>query len=425
MTVDSTSHWQRNLVLLLISQILILAGFTAAMPFIPLFLRDHMKIVSEVDRGLYMSMFTFFGTFGYAISCPFWGSLSDRFGVKIMLIRGTFVTAFIFPLMGYCTQPWMLITLRFITAACAGTTAASHILIAKNTPEDKQGFAQGVLSTSVFCGSMLGNVLGGFIVHYFGYLFTFWTCGITYIIAGIFVLFVKENFQRPTQLSVASDTPYVKKIRAYRKSPLPAFTIGVWLMLFLFALWGCISYMSVPYIAMLVEVITGPGKAAYWTGIICAFSSGGALVSGVVLGYLSDKLPPRVLMIPVLSIAGVLLILQGLSPNLWMYGITRTLMAIFTGGLSPILFKILSGATPKRKRGAVFGWSSTFSNGGVMLSTVFAGWIIFVWNTRGIHIVSGLAMILMIPIVIWTLHKIMNQPFFLAHSADLFAKKKK
>jgi hypothetical protein len=34
-------------------------------------------------------------------------------------------------------------------------------------------------------------------------------------------------------------------------------------------------------------------------------------------------------------------------------------------------------------------------------------------------------MILMIPVVIWTLHKIMNQPFFLAHSADLFAKKKK
>ena len=172
MSLDSTCHWKRNLVLLLISQILVLAGFTAAMPFIPLFLRDHMKIASEVNRGLYMSMFTFFGTFGYALFCPIWGSLSDKYGVKIMLLRGTFVTAFLFPLMGYCSQPWMLITLRFLTAACAGTTAASHILIAKNTPEDKQGFAQGVLSTSVFCGSMLGNVLGGFIVHYFGYLFT-------------------------------------------------------------------------------------------------------------------------------------------------------------------------------------------------------------------------------------------------------------
>ena len=421
MSLDSTCHWKRNLVLLLISQILVLAGFTAAMPFIPLFLRDHMKIASEVDRGLYMSMFTFFGTFGYALFCPIWGSLSDKYGVKIMLLRGTFVTAFLFPLMGYCSQPWMLITLRFLTAACAGTTAASHILIAKNTPEDKQGFAQGVLSTSVFCGSMLGNVLGGFIVHYFGYLFTFWTCGITYLIAGLFVLFVKENFQRPLPVS---ETAYVKKIRSYRKSPLPAFTIGVWLMLMLFGLWGCISYMSVPYIAMMVELISDPKEAAYWTGIICAFASGGALVSGVVLGYLADKLPPKILMIPVLSIAGILLILQGFSPNLWVYGITRTLMTVFTGGLSPILFKILSGATPMRKRGAVFGWSSTFSNGGVMLSTVFAGWIIFVWNTRGIHIVSGAAMILMIPVVLWILHRIMNQPFFLAHSADLFKKKK-
>ena len=38
--------------------------------------------------------------------------------------------------------------LRFATAACAGTTAASHIMIARTTPNNRQGFAQGVLNSA-------------------------------------------------------------------------------------------------------------------------------------------------------------------------------------------------------------------------------------------------------------------------------------
>lgn len=412
MASSDTLHWKRNLVLMWLSQLLILSGFAAVMPFIPLFLKDQLGIIAEGERGIYMSMFYFFGVLGYAMFCPIWGSLADRFGVRPMLLRGTFVTAFIFPLMGYVTSAWMLIALRFLSAACAGTTAAAQTLIVKNTPEDKQGFALGTLSTAIWGGTMLGNVIGGVVVHYYGYKFTFIACGVMYFIAGIFVLFAKDDFK--PEKSTAS--PYVEKIRHYRRSPLPAFTVGVWLMFVLFIFLGFVRYFEIPYMAMMVEIIDGPANAAYWTGIISAFVAVGALLSGVVTGYLADKVRPSLLIIPSLLISAVTLVLQACSHNLWVFGGSRTLMYFAAGGLIPVFQKILSGATPKRKRGAVFGWASTAQNVGIMLSTVFAGWVIFAFGTRGVFYTTAILTIVFLPVALWIVRRTMLQPFYVAHA---------
>ena len=115
--MESTRHWKRNVAMMVISQILVMTGFCAAMPFIPLFLKEGLGILNVSERGLYLSMFNFFGMLAYGIFNPVWGSLSDRFGVKPMLLRGTFLTAVFFPMMAYVTNVWTLIALRFVTAA--------------------------------------------------------------------------------------------------------------------------------------------------------------------------------------------------------------------------------------------------------------------------------------------------------------------
>ena len=168
MAEDYTKHWKRNLFLMWITQVFVMTGFDSAMPFIPQLMRDNFDMVDQAQRGVYVSVFNFAGFLAYAVFCPVWGTLSDRFGVKIMLLRGFFVTCFFYPLMGYATQPWLLITLRFITAAFAGTTAAANILLVKTVPENRTGFALGLFGTAIWGGSMLGNVLGGLLVDLYG-----------------------------------------------------------------------------------------------------------------------------------------------------------------------------------------------------------------------------------------------------------------
>ena len=403
-------NWKLNIFLMWITQLFVLTGFEASMTFVPLLFRDNFGLVEQAQRGVYVSIFNFAGFFAYAVFCPFWGSLSDRFGVKIMLLRGFFVTCFFFPLMGYVSEPWQLIALRFLTAACAGTTAAANILLVKTVPDKNMGFALGLLGTAIWSGAVLGNVIGGIIVDMYGYKVTFWTCGILYFISGVFTLFAQDA----QNISGASASPKSRLRKG--KWGIPEFTRSVTAMLLVMLFYTFVRRFEVPYIAMLVELITGAEKAAFWTGIVGASTCIGAVLSGVVIGYLSDRMAPQKIIIPALLLAGIMLIISGLTSNLTVLAAARTLMFFFSGSLFPVLQKILSAAAPQRKRGAVFGWSTTFNNVGGMLSTILSGWIISISDARGVFIMAAVLTFILLPFAIKGINFAVKQPYTKAHS---------
>jgi DHA1 family multidrug resistance protein-like MFS transporter len=295
--------------------------------------------------------------------------------------------------------------LRFASAAMAGTTAAAQILLVKNTPENKQGFALGVLSTAIWGGSMLGNVVGGIIVHYYGYSFTFIACGVMYFLAGIAVLPAREDF-----------TPLPRQVKKQsRRLAMPQFTQAVWMLLALMMLTGLVRYVEVPYLAMLVEAVTGPEKAAYWTGIISAFASVAAMASGAIFGYLSDRVKGEKLLLPALAVTSLTLLLQGAATTLLAFGSGRVILALAGGGIQPVIQKALAGVTPKSKRGTVFGLSSTFNGLGIIGAATCAGLVIYLWNTRAVFYVAAVLTLLLIPIALFLLKKVFNSPFYRAN----------
>ena len=82
--------WKRNLIMLWASQFMIMSGFSAMVPFVPLYFKNGLNITEKGELAFYVTMFNLCGSLAYAIFLPIWGKLSDRFGVKIMLLRGTF-----------------------------------------------------------------------------------------------------------------------------------------------------------------------------------------------------------------------------------------------------------------------------------------------------------------------------------------------
>jgi len=401
-------HWKLNLAMMWFSQLLVMTGYSAMMPFIPLLFKDHIGIVDEGVRGLYVSYFNVAGTLAYTLFIPIWGALSDRFGVKIMLLRGTFGTAFIFPIMGFVQNAWLLIGLRFLTAACAGTTAASQTLIVKNTPDDKMGFALGVFSTAVWSGAMLGNVCGGIMVDYLGYQSTFIFCGILYFIGGVSVLFAHEDCQPNLGSAVKSSQRKQKHAHGW----MPGLTVAAMIMLTLFICNGFVRSFELAYPAMLVEIIIGGDRAAYWTGIVSAFAAVGAMLSGALFGYLADRMPPEKLITPALIVTGIMLLLQAAAESLLAFGVGRTLMCLAGGGLNPIFQKVLSGVTPKRKRGMVFGLSSTFNGLGTIAAALCAGGVIYIFGTRGVFYAAAILTFLLIPVSQFLLKKVKNSPYY-------------
>lgn len=421
---DHTRHWVRNVVLLWASQLLILAGFDAAMPFVPLMLPEQFGITGEEQRGLYVSIFTFAGVIGYAVSSPIWGKLADKYGVKIMLIRGTFLPCLLFPVMGYISNIWLFILLRFLTAFFAGTTVASQMLLVKTTPEERQGFALGILSTAIWGGAALGNVCGGIIADRFSYQVAFSSCGVLYFLAGIFILFTADAPKNTISLSGLRKKEKVSTLHKYRHTLVPGFTLGVWLCLVVLLLLNLVRRFDVPYAPMMIEMITGPEKAAYWTGMVNAAVGIGALLSGVVIGYLADRIRPSLIIVPALLLSVILLLVQAFTGDLFVFGAARTMAYFAGGGLAPVFQKILAGATPIRKRGMVFGWAATAGNLGGMFATFIAGGVIYAAGTRATFIAAAALTLIFLPVSLVMIHRTMHQPYYLAHAGKKDSSKK-
>ena len=396
-----TSHWKVNLWMLWISQLFVMAGFAAMMPFVPLFMKAELGITDESDLAFYVSMFNVFSTGAYAIFTPLNGMLGDRFGLKLMLLRGTFLTAFIFPLMGYVSNVWLLIILRFLTAACAGTTAASQAMLGRTVPDNKQGFALGMLTTAYWGGAMLGNVIGGLVIHYFNYAAAFWICGILYFVAGFAILPTRDNLVKRPRISAEKVT-----MRNGLFAWFPRFAVPIWITLILLLLLGIVRNYEAPFVALKIEEITSPDKAAYWTGIVSAVVCVGAILSGAVTGYIADRMSPDKLFIPMLGLSGIMLFLQGWCGGIWSFCTYRTLAYFVCGGMQPVLLKLLASVTPQNQRGSAFGFGTCFLCLGGMLSAMLAGWSMMWTSVSGVFYIGAVLLLIMIPVFTGLIRKV-------------------
>ena len=113
----------------------------------------------------------------------------------------------------------------------------------------------------------------------------------------------------------------------------------------------------------------------------------------------------------------ITLFLQASATNLWVFGISRTVMFFVLGGSSAVFMKLMSNTTPKRKRGAVFGYRSTAHNIGGIIASFIAGWVVFMCkDVRSAFYMAAVLILLLIPVTIWIVRRAMSQPFYIAHS---------
>lgn len=381
-------YWRRNLFFLWISQLFVMSGLSAAMPFIPLFIKYNFGITDEGKLGVAISLFTFFGLISFGIMAPVWGTLADKYGRKIMLFRASFMNAVIFPLMAFAPNLFILILIRTVASAFSGTTTAAQALIVSTTPEEKQGFALSVLSTAVWSGHMIGYVLGGILVNYFGFTIAFVLCSILYVISGLLIFFVKEDF-----------VPVENKLKA--KSAKSKFKLerSLILILILFFMVSFLRNLEAPYLAVLVGNLAGDEKAAFWTGMISAAAAVGGIISGVLFGYFTDKCKPMQLLTPALLIFGITLIMQGAANTVWVLALARFFAYMAIGGADPVLQTLLSRITPENKRAGAFGYMSSARNAGLIVSSLAAGGIIYFSGVRGVFYISAVAFWLLIPVM--------------------------
>lgn len=132
------------------------------------------------------SLFTA-GAVAAAISSPIWGSLSDKFGRKKILIFSMVIFAGVF--LGYALSEnyvHLIIIQLGEGIAWAAMGSAAVALVADMVPEKNRGKAMGIYNMTWNTGWIVGPSLGGILSDHVGFMPTFLMCtGLT--VTGIFM----------------------------------------------------------------------------------------------------------------------------------------------------------------------------------------------------------------------------------------------
>ena len=397
-------NWKQNLFFVWLSQLLATAGFGLCMPFIPLFMREVLKVEESV-RGIYVSAFAFAGLTSLCIATALWGMLADKFGRKLMLLRANFGAALLYPLLCFAPDIYTLIGIRFLCSFFSGTANPARTLLLATAPAEKHGYVLGVFSTATTSGHMIGYFCGGIIVELFGYKAAFLSCGALYIAGGLLVqFFVKDNFVRQ-ETKVKKEKR--KKLFSIRDLASPA-VAGI---MVLFLLLGMANRITQPFAAMLVEVVNGQKNAAFWTGTTSIIAASGGLLSGCLFGWISNKIRHFKLLLSALAITVLLSFILPFSGNIYMLVSIRFLSAMASGCIHPLLMMWLSSSTDPELKGTYLGWGSSIHQAGGLVSAVLSGTVVWTCGVRGVYVTGAFLMFLMIPFIIHMVKKQKSNSF--------------
>ena len=386
-------NWKRNLFLIWLSQLCGFIGYSAAVPFIPLFMMEQFGFTDK-KLSLAVAAFNFSSALFIGICSPIWGALADRVGRKLMLFRATFANGLIFPLMAFVPNFTMLIVIRSLASVFSGTATAAQALVVSSTPEKHQGFALGLLSSALWSGNMFGFLMGGTLVEYLGYKTAFIACGGLYVAAYLILLPVKENFVRQ---------PAAEKTKKWKLSSIPTGAVVLFALLFLV---GMIRNFENPYFSLKVDDLCNGVKSAFWTGQLSAVAALGGIFAGLIFGRLADRLPAGYLLVPAISLSGLFLFGQGASQSLWQLAVARFCGYMMAGGIEPVLNVMLSRITPGERRASAFGVATFMRMSGFMLSTVASGAAAYYSGITGVFYTAGVLYFALLIIVIFAIFKL-------------------
>lgn len=125
---------------------------------------------------------------------PLWGSLADRKGRKLMLLRASLGMAIVIALQGLATNVWQLFALRALMGLTSGYIPNAMALVASQVPRDKSGWALGTLSTGQISGVIAGPLLGGLMADHLGLRVVFFvTAGLMFVSFLVTLFLIKER----------------------------------------------------------------------------------------------------------------------------------------------------------------------------------------------------------------------------------------
>ncbi|MEK0315340.1 MFS transporter [Cohnella sp. 56] len=375
--------WKRNLYVLWTGVFFCSMAYSAAIPFIPLFLKNDLGVEHHVNQW---SGFAFGVTFlASALIAPYWGSLADKYGRKPMLIRSGYSLAALYLVTYFVQDPYVFLIVRVCQGLLAGYVPASIALVATNTPEDKSGYALGIMATAGASGGIVGPLVGGIVSHLTSnreaFLFSAAVVLISALIASFFVK--EEKFNRSGKRSnIRADLSQALHNRAF-------------ITLLLLVGLSTFSVMILePLLTIYMTQLGGErSDASLQAGIVFSAVGIATLIAAPQWGKIGQRIGFVKVLVIGLAGGGIGNLLQYFVGHYAEFGALRFIYGLFFAGVYPALNAMIVRVTAPEFRGRAFSLSQSSTQLATMLGPVLGGLLSGWMPIRWIFVLNGVMLL--------------------------------
>jgi MFS transporter, DHA1 family, multidrug resistance protein len=388
---ETGQSWQLTLYIVCIAQLLSIIGFAFTFPFLPFYIRE-LGVTEERLVPIWAGFIMASSSLVMAFFSPLWGWLADRYGRKIMVERAMFGGAVVTFAIGLIDNVWQLLFLRLLSGAATGTISAAIAMISTVVPRQKLGYSLGLLQVAVFLGMTLGPWIGGFLADAIGYRYTFMTGGVILLIGGLLVLFgTRERFVRPSPETIRESG---RLLSLLNYGGFPA-------TLALFFFFECTLDFVAPILPLFIETLCDPrqGGVALTTGMLYAASGGAAALAAGGMGYLSDRIGYKPILLFNFALTAVSMLLHGMAQSIAQLVLLRFLYGLAAGGILPAMNALVGRLVPPASYGKAYGLTASMTCLGMAAGPFFGGIMASWWGYRWPFVFVG-AMITLITLPI-------------------------
>lgn len=355
------------------AQMVSMIGFSSIFPFLPLYV-SSLGTVSALPVELCAGLVFSGQAFSMMIAAPIWGTLSDRWGRKLMVERAMFGGAVVLAMMAFVRSAEELVALRILQGLITGVMGAGNALVAGIAPRGRTGYAMGLLQVAMGLGLGLGPMIGGLVADVYGYRAAFVITAALLAIAGVVVLWgVDEQF-----VAVESGRrTSIDFLGAWKRVLACQGVLLIYALRFVNQMGRIIFIPILPL--FILSLIDNPARINSFTGFVIGLSSAATAFFSIYLGRLGDRAGHRRTVVIGMLGAAFLLFLQSLVGAGWQLLVLQMFYGMAMGGIVPGISAMLAITTRPGDEGAVYGLDSSITSGarvfGPLLGVAIAAWL--------------------------------------------------
>ncbi|QGH63846.1 multidrug efflux MFS transporter [Serratia proteamaculans] len=378
--------WKLNLISVWLGCFFTGLAMSQILPFLPLYV-EQLGVSGHQSLSIWSGL-VFSGTFLIsALVSPLWGSLADRKGRKLMLLRASLGMAVVIALQGMVTNVYQLFALRALMGLTSGYIPNAMALVASQVPRDKSGWALGTLSTGPVTGVIVGPLLGGLMADHLGLRVVFFVTAVLMFVSFLITLFlIKERHIEVKKADRLSGKA------VFQSLPYPTLIVTLFVSTLMIQLAN--SSIS-PILTLFIKDLSGDsGNLAFISGMIAAVPGVAALMSAPRLGRLGDRIGTARILLAALGLTTVLFAIMAWVETPLQLGILRFLLGFADGALMPAVQTLLLKYSSDQVTGRIFGYNQSFMYLGNVVGPLIGSGVSALMGFRWVFVVTAVLVLI-------------------------------